>query len=336
VTTRGYPRFWDQGGWPVPLLTPLEAVYRIAVAARRSYYCRSTYTGGRLPAPVLVVGNLTVGGTGKTPLVIWLVEKAQSLGHRPGVILRGHGGRRPGPEPVSPQADPREVGDEAVLIAERTHCPVVIGRDRLAAGRALLSRGGVDLVISDDGLQHYPLGRDGEIAVVDGQRGLGNGHCLPAGPLREPPARLKTVDLIVANGDGWPEADGEFQLRPTDLLPLTPTLPSESPPRPGQTVHGVAGIGHPERFFATLEALGFRVMRHAFTDHHGFQPGDLKFAMDGHPLIMTEKDAVKCRGFSLPNSWTLPVSASPDESTQRLLTELLERITRKTAGQGVP
>ncbi|WP_229381955.1 tetraacyldisaccharide 4'-kinase [Spiribacter sp. 2438] len=336
MTARGSPRFWEQGGWPVPLLTPLEGVYRMAVAARRGYYRRNPYAEGRLPAPVLVVGNLTVGGTGKTPLVIWLVEKAHSLGHRPGVILRGHGGRRPGPEAVSPQSDPREVGDEAVLIARRTHCPVVIGRDRPAAGKALLDRGDVDLVISDDGLQHYPLGRDGEIAVVDARRGLGNGHCLPAGPLREPPARLQTVDLILANGSGWPGADGEFELRPADLLPLTPTSATQSPPQPGQTVHAVAGIGHPERFFTTLESLGFRVTRHAFADHHGFQPADLEFATNGQPLIMTEKDAVKCHGFPLTNSWILPVYASPDEPTQRRLTRLLGRITHKPAGQGVP
>ncbi|MCE5232992.1 MAG: tetraacyldisaccharide 4'-kinase [Mizugakiibacter sp.] len=299
---------------PPPLWArPVAALYGGAVALRRALYRHGWLAAQRLPLPVLVVGNLSVGGTGKTPLTIALVEALRARGFSPGVVSRGYGGTRGGNRLLDDASDPREDGDEPCLIRARTGAPVAVGRDRPAAARLLLAPG-VDVVIADDGLQHYRLARDLEICVIDGDRRFGNGRLLPAGPLREPPARLDAVDFRVCNGGV--AAPGEVQM--TLEARQAEALVGAERPRPlaafaGQRVHAVAGIGNPERFFAELRAQGIAVIAHAFPDHHRFVPADLAFG-DSLPVLMTEKDAVKCRPFAAPRWWSLPVSAklAPD------------------------
>ncbi|MFZ5722773.1 MAG: tetraacyldisaccharide 4'-kinase [Pseudomonadota bacterium] len=277
------------------LLLPLEWLYR-ALLPFREPADRSP------PVPVIVVGNLAVGGSGKTPLVLALLRAATARGLRVGVIARGHGGRGPFPLRVRPDTDPALCGDEPALIVRRHDVPFIVAPDRAAALASLLADAHPDLVISDDGLQHRALPRTFEIAVVDGRRGFGNGHCLPLGPLREPVARLQRVDAVVINGQppaALAAAAGDataMQLRPVLFRRVgsEETLTLEAArARFGERVTALAGIGDPARFFATLQSLGHVVDGHAFPDHHLFVAGDLRrFA--GRPLLMTEKDAVKC------------------------------------------
>ncbi|HLF98627.1 MAG TPA: tetraacyldisaccharide 4'-kinase [Methylococcaceae bacterium] len=305
----GLTRRWYETGAPVPAgLRALAALYRGVVAIRRRLYLNGWRRIERLPVPVLVVGNISVGGTGKTPLVIALVEILRAAGFCPGVVSRGYGGRaKHWPQRVTALSEPLEVGDETVLIALRAGCPVMAGPDRVVAARAL-REGGCDAIVSDDGLQHYRLGRDVEIAVVDGARGLGNGLCLPAGPLREPPERLQAVDFVVRNGgDARP---GEFLMR---LGGNAAVRLGDGQTRPlasfaGRKVRALAGIGNPERFFDHLRAFGLDVEARAFPDHHVFRAEDLTWGEDV-PLLMTEKDAVKCRAFSRESLWSVPVRA---------------------------
>ncbi len=304
-------------------LTPLSWLFCTLASLRRGCYRLGIFRSVELPVPVVVVGNITVGGTGKTPLVTWLVRCLREAGFRPGVVSRGYGGRSAHwPRSVNPGSDPVEVGDEPLLIARRTGCPVVVGPDRVAAARALLEEAQVDVVISDDGLQHYRLGRDVEIAVIDGQRRFGNGKCLPAGPLRECPRRLETVDLVVANGAPGP---GEFgmSLALSDALPVAGrgAATALSAWR-GQQVHAVAGIGYPGRFFKALRAVGIEPIEHPFPDHHPFTREEIDFG-DGLPVLMTEKDAVKCAGLAHERHWFVPVEARlPAAVGERLLEKL--------------
>ena len=287
---------------------------------RRALYRARLLPRHRIPVPVLVVGNIAVGGTGKTPLVLWLAGFLASRGWRPGVVCRGYGGQASRwPQQVRADSDPAMVGDEAVLLASRSGCPVVAcGPRRVQAARALAELAECDLVISDDGLQHLALDRDLEIAVVDGERRHGNGRCLPAGPLREPAGRLRSVDLVVSNG---PAARGEFamSLVPGPAVSLEdPALRRSLADFRGTRVHAVAGIGHPARFFGLLTTRGLAVEEHAFPDHHPFSAADIRFE-DGLPVLMTEKDAVKCRRFAGPGHWYLPVVAElPDAFAARL------------------
>jgi tetraacyldisaccharide 4'-kinase len=271
------------------------------------------------------VGNLTTGGTGKTPLVTWLVDFLRASGYRPGVIARGYKGRaRHWPQPVRADSDPLIAGDEAVLLAVRCGCPIVVGPDRVAAARALLEQGECDLIVSDDGLQHYALERDIEIAVIDGERRFGNGFCLPAGPLREPPGRLTEADLVVVNGSGRP---GEYPM--TMRLERAVSLESGIDPRElasfdRQWVHAVAGIGNPGRFFARLRQAGIRLEEHVFPDHHVYVAEVLEFG-DDRPVVMTEKDAVKCRNLGLRNSWYIPVTIEMTAEFGARVLDLLSR-----------
>jgi tetraacyldisaccharide 4'-kinase len=286
----------------------------------------------RLPMPVLVVGNIAVGGTGKTPLTLWLVEQAQALGFRPGVISRGYGGRAPAyPMRVRSNSDAAHCGDEPLLIAQRSGVPVAVAPDRIAAGRLLIEQDHVDLLIADDGLQHYRLARDLELCVVDGARGLGNGHRLPAGPLREAPSRLRQVDAVIVNGalhEPLP-AHGRLQLAMqlaiSEAVPLAggPILPLRH--FAGQTVRAIAGIGNPPRFFAALEALGLKVIGQAFPDHHRYRRSDLA-RHDGLPLLMTEKDAVKCSHLAGPGLWSVPAEARFDEADAAHVRKLLSAL----------
>lgn len=305
---------WLQARWyssqPPPLaLQPLAALYGTVSRARRSRLIRHAQS---LPVPVIVVGNIAVGGTGKTPFAIWLVERLRSWGFRPGIVSRGYGGRAPAyPYSVLTDSDPALSGDEPLLLARHCACPVVVAPDRVAAAQALLERHDIDVVVADDGLQHYRLARDLEICVVDGARGLGNGALLPAGPLREPPQRLHDVDLVVVNGAGWDDPS----LRPLrmQLVAHEARLLRGEGVRPlsafcHRRVHAVAGIGNPRRFFDALREQGIEVIPHAFPDHHAYVAADLDFA-DSLPVLMTEKDAVKCAAFAAPDWWAVPVAA---------------------------
>jgi tetraacyldisaccharide 4'-kinase len=289
---------------------------------RRLLYRIGVLHSERLAVPVIVVGNITVGGSGKTPLVLWLAEFLRRHGYRPGLISRGYGGKAGcWPQAVDAGSEPRVVGDEALLLARRSGCPMAVGPDRVAAASQLIAEHDVDIIISDDGMQHYRLGRDIEIAVLDGERRLGNGLCLPAGPLREPPGRLKSVDFVVTNGSAR-AGEWSMQLVAADALPL---LAGEGRPAPdfaSGPVHAVAGIGNPGRFFATLHALGLETIEHPFPDHHPFGKGELDFN-DTAPVLMTEKDAVKYLDYAGKRHWYLPVTARlPGEFGKALLAAL--------------
>jgi len=297
-------------GHPLPTvgLRPLEALVQRLARRRRRRLAAITW---KAPVPVIVVGNLVVGGAGKTPLVRALALQLREAGWRPGLLSRGYGGRAfRYPLLVTAETDPRRAGDEAPLLA-RHDFPVVVAPDRVDAARYLLASSDCNLLIADDGLQHYRLGRDLEVMVVDLLLGLGNGRCLPAGPLREPPSRLREADFIVVHGPGQLEGHcvTRMELRPRSLVPLAggPTLPPDHW-SPGTRVHAVAGIGNPGRFFATLEKLGLKPVRHPFPDHHRYRRRELRLAGD-LPLVMTEKDAVKCREMGLENAWFLEVEA---------------------------
>jgi tetraacyldisaccharide 4'-kinase len=318
--------WWGDATPPWPLRA-LAHLFGGVVRLRRAAYARGVCRSARLGKPVIVVGNLSVGGSGKTPLVIWLVQQLRARGLRPGVVLRGYGGRADGGGVVSlvtPESDVAVVGDEALLLRLRTGVPVVTGRDRVAAAQRLLAVG-VDVIIADDGLQHLRLARDFEIAVIDAMRGLGNRYLLPAGPLREPPERLLQVDAVVVNGEavapaGGPAASANvvraqeagFVMRLSGEWLRTLAGNGEGlalSSLAGRRVHAIAGIGNPERFFSQLSAAGLQVIAHAFPDHHRYRAAELEFG-DALPLLMTEKDAVKCRPFAAANRWYLPVSAS--------------------------
>jgi tetraacyldisaccharide 4'-kinase len=302
--------------WP---LRAAARLFGLIVRARRAAYRRGVFRTRRVSKPVIVVGNLTVGGSGKTPVVIWLAQRLRERGLRPGVVLRGYGGSAAAgrvPQLVAPDSDAAVVGDEALLLRRRTGAPVAVARDRVAAAHLLVAAG-VDVIIADDGLQHLRLARDFEIAVIDAARGLGNGRLLPAGPLREPAERLSTVDAVVINGEATAPAR-TVGVRATFAMRLTGdwlrTLSDTGEPvalssLAGRRVHAIAGIGNPQRFFAQLAAAGIEVVEHAFPDHHRYRARDLEFG-DDLPLLMTEKDAVKCRRFAAAGRWYLPVVAS--------------------------
>lgn len=310
---------------------PLATLYGSVIGWRRGWYRRGWLRATRLPVPVIVVGNLVAGGAGKTPLTLALVEALRANGWNPGVASRGYGGTARVPTLLDAQPDPSIVGDEPALIRLRTGLPVAVGADRVAAARLLLAEG-VDVVVADDGLQHYALARDIEICVIDGVRRFGNGRLLPAGPLREPLSRLDEVDLRVCNG-GAPQAN-EFAMRLVLADAVALAGPARTQPLSswvGQRVHAVAGIGHPPRFFAALRALGIDVVEHAFADHHRYVAGDLAFG-DSLPVLMTEKDAVKCRGFAAANGWSVPVSAGLPAAFFAAINERLATHSREQAG----
>lgn len=299
-------RCWLQKRWygryPVFLALPLAGVYGLVVAVRRRLYRRGWLASQTVGLPVLVVGNISVGGSGKTPLTLAIVRQAQALGWHPGVIMRGYGGKAPHyPLAVYANTDPAQAGDEAVLLAQRSQVPIVVAPDRVAAGRHLAASGMVDLIIADDGLQHYRLQRDAEIVVRDGRRGYGNGCLLPAGPLREPVARARLADMECKQGQ-----DGDFWLEPGQIWRLLDGQGRDWSDWIGQTVHAVAGIGDPERFFAMLRAKGLKVIAHPGADHRRYRIGDLDFS-DDRPILMTEKDAVKCQAIAHARCWAVPV-----------------------------
>lgn len=304
---------WYKGHPALALLRPLESLYLRVVNRKRARFLAGQSERYKAPVPVIVVGNITVGGTGKTPLILWMIDYCRARGLRVGVVSRGYGAKPPSfPWRVHPQQPAEQAGDEPLLIVNRTGVPLMIDPDRSQAVRALLAQEPLDLILSDDGLQHYRLARDLELVLIDAVRGLGNRRCLPAGPLREPVERLQSVDALLYNGAATDRADGYgFQLKPSALVNL---LTGERQPvdhfPPGQALHAVAGIGNPQRFFNSLEGLHWRPVQHAFADHAVFTAQALSFS-PALPVVMTEKDAVKCAAFAAPDWWYLAVEAVP-------------------------
>jgi len=279
-----------------------------------------------MPVPVIVIGNITVGGTGKTPLIIWLAELLKNEGFKPGIISRGYGGQAEAwPQSVSADSTAEQVGDEAMLIAKQTGCPMAVSPLRADAARLLFEKSDCNIILSDDGLQHYALNRDIEIAVIDGERRFGNSFCLPAGPLREPIERLQSVDFIVVNGEK--AEDHEFSMQITGNIAVNLISGEQKPLQEFNATgcHALAGIGNPDRFFKLLESAGLSCKNHSFPDHYKFKLGDISFS-DSAPVLMTEKDAVKCMSFAGEQHWYIPVKAVPETGfAERLLALLQEK-----------
>ena len=317
---------WRRRGALAWLLWPASLVFGLVVFFRRLFFKFHLFKSHKAGIPVIVVGNLTAGGSGKTPLVMRIAELLREHGWKPGIVSRGYGGsaalKAGAPREANIASDPAEVGDEPILLARRSGCPVWVAPERGAACRALREQHPeCDVIVTDDGLQHYALARDIEICVVDA-RGFGNGFLLPAGPLRESRARLASVDAVVTHECG--EVNGyKMQLQGWNLVCMTDAhdvRPAKS--FAGQKVHAVAGIGDPKRFFLHLARLGIKPVPHPFPDHHRFRAEELDFG-DTAPVVMTEKDAVKCRRLAKPNHWVFPVSASLDPAFERWLLEKL-------------
>ena len=306
-------------------LLPFSWLFCLLVIIRRFLYRASLLKSQKLPVPVIVVGNITVGGTGKTPLVVSIIEHLKQQGYQPGIVSRGYGGRATNwPQAVDEHSDPAQVGDEAVLLAQRCVCPVSVGPNRPEAARALLAKHLCDVIISDDGLQHYALHRDIEVIVIDGTRRFGNKRCLPAGPLREPVGRIKQAAYVISNGLAiGDEIVMTLHMQAArDLKANQNTV--ELKAFAGKQVHAIAGIGNPKRFFSQLKSLGINPTTHAFADHYAYKPEDIDFK-DDLPVLMTEKDAVKCRHFALARHWYIPVTANINNNFLQNLTEQLRK-----------
>lgn len=331
------PAWWYDGA-PVPLPARLLApLYGAIAGLRRGLYRRGWLRSRQVPVPVIVVGNITAGGTGKTPLTIELVERLRAAGWKPGVASRGYGRDDAGTARwITPELAPELGGDEPVLIAWKTGVPVRVDKDRVAAARALLEAG-CDVVVCDDGLQHYRLARDIEIEVVDAQRRYGNGRPMPAGPLREPVARaadcdFRVVNLGQASNDAQAPAASGFgewamRLRIDVARPLRGGRERPLQGFAGLRVHAVAGIAHPQRFFQMLRARGIGVVPHAFADHHRYQALDLSFGSE-LPVLMTEKDAVKCRAFANDWHYAVPLQAELPAAFWVALLDRLGKLAR--------
>jgi len=328
--------------WLLPLLAPFSLVFYLITMLRRWLYRCGVFGSATLDVPVIVVGNISVGGNGKTPMVLWLIEQCQQLGLTPGVISRGYGGNATHtPLRLSALTDAQTAGDEPVMIFRRTGVPVVVGAERVASGQMLCNLG-CDIIIADDGLQHYRLARDLELAVVDSKRQFGNGLLLPMGPLREALWRLNTVDFVIANGD----VHSPFNSPKSPLLIMQLTVKALINCVTGEcqtlawflqnhpTVNAMAGIGAPSRFFSMLEQLNFSLQQtHAFVDHHAFQAEDLAQFSNQIPLLMTEKDAVKCQTIATQHCWYVAVDAEFTESDSQQMMNKINHITQLTTAK---
>ena len=321
-------RHWTRRGAAHWLLWPASLAFRMGVALRRFLYAVRLLKSAHPGLPVIVVGNLTAGGSGKTPLVLWIAEFLRGKGWSPASVSRGYGGVVQAPRAATIASQPAEVGDEPILLARRSGCPVWVGPDRLRVIDALrLQHPDVDVLILDDGLQHYRLRRDIEIAVVDA-RGFGNGALLPAGPLREPASRLKSVDAVVSHGA--PVRGYAMKLEGDVLHSMADASRREvAAAFAGKRAHAVAGIGDPNRFFLHLARFGIKPIPHPFPDHHPFRPEELDFG-DDLPVLLTEKDAVKLRHAPRPNWWVLPVTAKLDPAFGEWLLGRLDALRRRS------
>ncbi|TYB15433.1 tetraacyldisaccharide 4'-kinase [Aggregatibacter actinomycetemcomitans] len=323
-------QFWYSRSWITWLLCPFSLLFWLITAIRRALFRFNLLKSYRAPVPVVVVGNLSVGGNGKTPAVIWLVQELSKRGLKVGVISRGYGSQaKHYPLLVTPPSDPVEAGDEPVLIATRTQAPVCISPNRQQAVEYLLEHAQCDVIISDDGLQHYKLQRDIEVVIMDAQRGLGNGFLLPAGPLRELPSRLKSVDFVVTNGAENQYSDAVMTLQPQYAVNLVNK--AQYPLKEFSQATAIAGIGNPTRFFAMLQQQGIILSDiKAFQDHQRFS-ADLFNQFDkNQPLLMTEKDAVKCLAFAQENWWYVPVTAEiHGEKARQLIQKIVQKCGEK-------
>lgn len=311
------------------LLAPFSLLFWLISQLRRALYRKNCLKSYRSPVPVLVVGNISVGGNGKTPVVVWLVEQLQQRDIKVGVISRGYGGKnKQFPRLVTAQSDPEQMGDEPVLIAQRTQAPVAISPNRQQSIALLLSQFELDLIITDDGLQHYALQRDIEWVVIDGERRFGNGFLLPAGSLRELPSRLKSVQAVICNGNVANQGEHLMTLEPTEAINLATGERKPLRDFTKQSAVALAGIGYPPRFFKMLQHYGISLTAcHSFADHQAYSVAMISPLSKGEPLLMTEKDAVKCHAFAEPNWWYVPVSAKfSAESTACLLQPILDLV----------
>lgn len=317
-------RHWYSGHPLLYFLTPFAFLFFCLVKFRAFLYRLGIKKSSQFPVPIIVVGDITIGGTGKTPLIIKIVELLRAKNYKPGIVSRGYGGKAECyPQWVQADSNPRLVGDEAILLAQRTRCPMVVAPERVAAVKMLLEQTDCNIVLSDDGLQHYALARDIEIIVLDGERRLGNGFYLPAGPLRESSRRLGKVDFVVVQGEKRVADEFNMRLLPgvlTNLYDPTLSFPQE---HEKLKIHAVAAIGNPERFFAQLRELGFTVTPHIFADHYLFRAQDMDFGQDAI-VIMTEKDAVKCHGFADKRHWYLPVDTMVEPEFNEQILKRLE------------
>ncbi len=308
------------------VLIPFGWCYKLLIILRHFLYKNGILPTQRLSIPVIVVGNIVAGGTGKTPLVVWLSAYLKKKGYKPGIVSRGYGSKvKKWPQQVRVDSNPELVGDEPVLLARRTNCPVAIAPNRYLAAKALIDHKQVDIIVCDDGLQHYALERDIEISVIDGIRRHGNGRCLPAGPLREPVSRLKNVDMIVCNHNAtrW-----EFDMKyvPQQLRSIIDANKCcDIKQFRNQLIHAIAGIGNPENFFSYLRRQGIRTIEHEFPDHYQLKTKDIFFD-DNFPVVMTEKDAVKCIKFASNEHWFLPINIKMTSAFEHRLTILLEGV----------
>jgi tetraacyldisaccharide 4'-kinase len=306
------------GSW----LMPFGFLFADIVRFRKFLYRIKVLKTERLPVPVIIVGNITVGGTGKTPLIIALAKLLTDKGYKIGIISRGYGGYEV-PRFVSIDSDPKQVGDEALLIAKQTGCPIAVAPLRVEAGKLLLQHADCNLILSDDGLQHYALYRDIEIAVIDGERRFGNSYCLPAGPLREPITRLQSVDFIVVNGERTEDNEYEMHITGDTVVNLVTGEQKPLTAFASETkLHALAGIGNPDRFFKLLTKAGLTFSAHSFPDHYAFEASDINFK---ETVLMTEKDAVKCTAFASQQHWFVPVIAIPESKFTEQFLSLLEK-----------
>lgn len=320
------PGYWygEEKSLAYYILVPVSWLMCLIIWIRRSLYKMGVLKQYHSSVPVIIVGNITAGGSGKTPLVVWLARFLKDKGFKPGIVSRGYGGEaKSWPQQVRADSDYVAVGDEAVMIAARTACPMAVGPDRSQVVQSLLEHHDIDVIVSDDGLQHYALGRDIEIAVVNGERRFGNGCCLPAGPLREKPARLDEVDIIVVNGEGERR---EHPMTVSNQFAVNMQTKETQPLAvfAGKKVHAVAGVGHPTRFFNSLQEAGLETLTHEFPDHYRFTEADVTFG-DDLPVLMTEKDAVKCIRFDNRHLWCVPASVELGNAFGQRVLMLLEK-----------
>lgn len=314
--------YWNSINVISVILLPLSGLFCLLARVRKYLYRSGAYKSYKAPLPVIVIGNISVGGTGKTPLIIELVKQLQQLGKKPAVISRGYGGKAESwPQVVNESSVAEMVGDEPQLIFQQTGCPLVVGPNRQQDIELLLQQFECDVVLSDDGLQHYALQRDIEIAVVDAQRQFGNGFCIPSGPLRESVSRLQQVDLVLLNGGNHEQLAFGMLPEQCRTVGVSSLAVKDISDFSGQTVHAIAGIGHPQRFFDMLTEQGLKVIPHALADHYAFSAADFDFDIKA-PVLMTEKDAIKCTEFKLQDCWSVPVTINLTESAQQGLNKI--------------
>jgi tetraacyldisaccharide 4'-kinase len=314
-------KLWYEDYYIASWLSPLAYIYIDIVRFRHFLYRKGFLKSVAFPVPIIVIGNITVGGTGKTPLVIYLAQRLQHAGFNPGIVTRGYRGKnQQWPLLVTANTSTAQAGDEAVLIANKTGCPVVAAPVRTEAVQYCLDHQPCDIILADDGLQHYALQRDIEIVVIDGERRFGNNFFLPAGPLREPQERIEAVDFVIVNGQS--EQPNEIAMTLVTEVAINLVTDEQKPLSAfrSQQCHALAGIGHPQRFFDQLSALGIKTNNHYFANHHQFKARHIQFK-DPYPVLMTEKDAIKCRDFAGKQHWSVPVKPQlPDAFFKQLLT----------------